>query len=292
MADQATYYFGRLNLMASYDDRSPFLMQGLHAREPVEVRKIRWAFFDVGEISGNDGVFAYGFLAKYRATTDEEVAREDIGALADTPIANLVVAKSRFFIHLDTGIIAFHGVQGQIDVDLFCNRFKRVFEHAYGRFFVAADIEMIQEDYKLLEVLSQFSSITRLRLSLHPSHGEQREQWKDVDDELRRKGVDNYSETLEAGRQSLSLRVQMDKNLIAKIAMAQDGYGRAQVKGRLHGRIKAVSSSDNPVNSSVPNNDRTLEELLAGLSPTFFHLFTRFAAQPRQQQAAAGTANA
>lgn len=284
MADQATYYFGRLNLMATYDDRRLFLMKGLHSREPSEVRRIRWAFFDVGEISGSDGVFAYGFLAKYRAVTDEEVAREDIGAIADTPISNLIVAKSRFFIHLDTGIIAFHGVQGQIDVDLFCNRFKRVFEHAYGRLFVAADIDMMQEEYKLLEVLSQFSSVTKLRLWLHPCHGEQREQWKDIDDELRRKGADNYSESLEAGRQSISLRIQMDKNLIAKIAMAQDGYGRAQVKGRLQGRIKTVSSSDNPVNASVPNNDRTLEELLASLNPTFFHLFSRFSAQPRQQQ--------
>jgi hypothetical protein len=279
MADQPIYLFGRLNLVAAYENyeaKRTLLLRGLHSKAEVEVRGVLWSFLDVGETTADDERFAYGYLVKYRRITEEEVARPDLGSIGDTPIENLIVAKARFFLHLQSGVIAFHPVGGQVEANAFCDRFKRVFENEFQGFFVAAEIQMIQEQYKIFEVLSEFETVTKVQLSLHPSNPNLSEMWKDIDKDLKNKGVDSYVEIYEAGKKSPTLNIVNDKNVRGKIAMAEDGYGKAAVTGKLRGKTKTVTTRDNPVSGQARNEQFTPREVLDDLLSVFRLIFSRF----------------
>jgi hypothetical protein len=279
MADQPTYLFGRLNLVAAYEDyeaKRKLVIRGLHSKTEVEIRNVLWSFLDVGETRDDDERYAFGYLVKYRRVTEEEVARPDLGSIGDTPVENLIVAKSRFFLHLQSGVIAFHPIGNQIEANVFCDRFKRVFEKEFEGFFIAAEIQIIQEQYKIFEVLSDFETVTKVQLSLHPSNPNLSEMWKDIDKDFKNKGVDSYTEIYEAGKKSPTLNIVNDKNVRGKIAMAEDGYGKAAVTGKLKGKTKTVTTRDNPVSAQARSEQFTAREVLDDLLSVFKLIFSRF----------------
>jgi hypothetical protein len=279
MAEQSTYFFGRLNLITAYDDyeeKHRLLLRGLRSKKEMEVRSVLWSFLEVGETTTDEEQFAYGHLAKYRPNTEEEVARPELGSIEDTPIRNLIIAKSRFFIHIQSGVIAFHAISGQIDAGVFCDRFKRVFENEFDRFFVSAEIQIIEEPYKLFEMLSKFEAVTKVQIALHPSNPSLSEMWRDIDKDFKAKGVDSYTEGYEAGRKSPALKIVDDKLVRGKIAMAEDGYGKASVTGVLNGKRKTVTTRDNPVSAQAANNEHSVSEVLDDLIATFKQIFNRF----------------
>lgn len=276
MPEQATYYFGRLNLIAPYEDKRKLLLSGLRSDKIIERRKMMWDFLDVGELGSENGAFLHGYLVKYRPLTEEEVARPDLGTIGDTTISNLVVAKSRFFLHIESGLIAFHPASGQIEIPQFCKMFPELFTNAFDNFFINAEIQIVQEQYKIFEVLPRFSEITRVYIALHPSNPNLADMWKEVDEDLKRIGADKYTETWEAGGKSATLKVVDDKPIRSKIAMAEDGYGEAELTGKLDGEQKKVSTRDNPVQAPAPSDDERPDVILDGLSAAFKKIFGRF----------------
>jgi hypothetical protein len=66
MAEQSVYYFGRLNIIAEYDNKRVFLLRGLRSKEALEKRNLAWDFLDIGETTNEDfGPFIYGFLVNW-----------------------------------------------------------------------------------------------------------------------------------------------------------------------------------------------------------------------------------
>lgn len=270
------YYFGRLNLIATYQDKREFLLRGLRTDKFVQHRNHVWGFFDIKELQSNQGFFIHGYLVKYKPEGEQEVAIPEKHSLGEVRVPNTVVAKSRFFLHVESGLIAYHPVGGQIEIDTFTERFVEIFHEALDKFFVNAEIQAIEERFQVLELMKKFRSISKVEIYLHPSNPNLAELWKNVDQRLKKIGVTNYKETYESDKRDVSLTVTDDEEIRSKIAMAEDGYGKGAVTGELEGETRTITTSDNPITAEASGDDEQPAKVLEELSKSLQNIFDRF----------------
>ncbi len=110
-------------------------------------------------------------------------------------VPNKIIAKSRFFIHVKSGLIAFNAL-ADIPKAVFFNRFVEIFKESYQNFMVEAVIYSIDEEYKFYETIKTFNTIEKIK-STHPSNPRFRHKWKDIDERMKRWNVANYSESFQ-----------------------------------------------------------------------------------------------
>src|SRR5215213_3899323 len=99
------FFFGRLNLNAMYSDKKAYLLEGLQAGRSLVSRGSAWGFFEIAEISVEDQAYIYGFLGKYKPLDEEEIAVPETSQIEDQSISNRIAAKSRFLLHVSSGLI-------------------------------------------------------------------------------------------------------------------------------------------------------------------------------------------
>lgn len=261
-AREIRFFFGRLNLIGRHhptvQEKKKFLLEAFTAEAVVERRGYRWIFLEAGEVEfGELGTFLHGYLGKYKAESEAEVVVEESHKIAYEQIQRLVSAKARFFLHVQSGLIAYHPVGREIDRRAFTDVFVRLFKEACKRFFVEAEISAVEDQYRILDEIKKFDIITSIEIKLHRANPRTAPKWEQVQARLDRLGVQTYSERFEAPRgptewdegkvEEEGLNVASDRSIRQKISMADDGYGRAVVKGRQNGERKQVSTSDNPI---------------------------------------------
>jgi hypothetical protein len=88
-------------------------------------------------------------------------------------------------------------------------------------------------------------------------------------------GAQSYSEKLDAGRNS-SLNIEGDRDIRAKIAMANDGYGRAVVTGTIDDSKKTVRTDRNPTSELAPDDSQPPARIIQALRAGFARIFDRF----------------
>jgi hypothetical protein len=265
-----------LNLIATYSNKEKFLFDGLNSSKYQEYWGSNWGFFDIASISSEFGPLIHGYLVKFKPETDEEVAIPETHKLSDEAIQNRVTAKSRFFLHIDSGLISYHPIQNKIENRTFCDRFAKLFELAYENFFVSVEIQAIVDNYKIFEELKKFKSIARVSIYLHPSNPSNREIWARTDERLKKLGATNYLEKYKANPENGGLNILDDDEVKSKISMADDGYGRADVTGEMDGVRKRISTKDNPITAPAPTDENPPELIVANLSATLKNIFSRF----------------
>jgi len=270
------YYFGRLNLIAVFDDKREFLFKALKTNRVLQYRGYNWGFFDIVELESELGNLFHGFLVKYKPEFSEEVANPNTHSLEDQEIDNFVVAKARFFLHIKSGIITYHPVGNIISRQTFVERFCKLFEFSLDNMFVNAEIQSIEEDYKIFEVIRSFKKIKRVHIYLHPSNPSNRDRWKRTDERLKNLGASSYYENYEADEEIGSLNVVEDEEINSKISMADDGYGKADVTGEVDGELTTVSTSDNPITTQAPNDEFEARNVLDKLVIKLKDIFDRF----------------
>ncbi len=276
---QIQYFFGRLNVIAPGRDKRKVLTDGLRQDTFKIKRKHQWGFFEVGiSDEGELGQFVHGFLVKFRPQTEEEVVIPETHRLDDATVANRVIAKSRFFLHLASSVIAFHPVGNLISREVFQHRFVELFQEALGQFFVSAEILSIDDPEQLLSSMRRFTHVQELSIYLHPSNPTNRDVWRRTDERLRRLKAGSYEETFEAAFQTGGLEITNDEEVIAKITMAEDGYGKATVTGELDGEQRTVSTHDNPITALAPADEEAPEVALARIATVVRRILERFTA--------------
>lgn len=270
------YYFGRLNLLIPGRDKKEALRAALASDAVLEVRGQRWGFYELREVKDGDEVFLSAYLVKYKPTDEEEIVVPESHKLSDQSIENRVTAKSRFFLSLNSGLVAFRTAGSQIPRGLFVTRFVQVLENAMGRFFMKVDFQFIEEEYKLVEELRLFSSVQRVSIYLHPSNPSSRDIWKKTDERMRQLNASGYFEKIDGDPGHGGLNVVDDEEIRQKIAMAEDGYGKVVVTGQKQGRVQTISTRDNPVSVFVLPYEDEADRLLPALREMFDELLKRF----------------
>lgn len=269
-----TYLFGRLNLIATYNDKQQYLLAGLSPAGNIESHGFEWGFFQVRTLQVAAGPFFHGVLVKYRPRSAEEVAVPSEHLLIDEEARNRVKAKSPFFLHVPSGVIAYRPITGQISPETFRSRFCTLFETAHDGLLVSAEIQSVQERLKLLEALTRFSFIQRISVALHPSNPRNSQRWKRTDERIKALRAVRYREEFEAKPGGPGLLIPPDDEVVDKIVMADDGYGQASATGRIDGHVKTITTSTNPVAAQVPVDDDPTR-ILRGLQPTLDDILRR-----------------
>jgi len=268
---------GRLNVVSSETDKRQLFSNALSSKAVLQVGRQRWGFYEFKGLEDLAGTFFTGYLVKYRPEDEEEVVVPEDHSLTENAIRNRVTAKSRFFLHVATSVIAYHSIAGQIPRNTFGTRFVQVFRNAMNEFFVEAEIEPIGNDDELLNLLKRFSEVHNVSISLHPSNPSSRDIWKDVDERIRKINATKYIEKYEIDPRKGSLNVASDADITSKISMAQDGYGQAQITGKLDGKEQTVTTQDNPIGVILTDyDDEHPEQILPELTETILSLITRF----------------
>jgi len=278
MADKPVLYvYGRLHINASYDDKRAYILQGLGTDAILRARGHVWQFIEIEELESDSEAFIHGYLVKYKPEFEQEVVVRETGKLSDTEIKNFVVAKSRFFLHIETGLIAYHREGNLITAEQFRHHFAELFMENHQRFFMHVEIETVDEQYHIRDELRRMTAVSRVKIALHPSNPHSTDAFKRIDDRLKRLGVDKYNETYDTKPEQVDgVDIISDEELLAKLLMAEDGLGTVRVSGRIDGKTKTISTRDRPVTQIAPGEDAPAKSVLENLMTTTRVLFKRF----------------
>jgi hypothetical protein len=272
------YFFGRLNLIPTQEPRRKIelVRDALSHNTTIERRGVVWGFYQVRELETSLGGVTHGYLVKYKPHTQEEIAVPETRELDEQTINNRVSAKARFFLHVSSGLIAYHSFGREIRRDTFCDRFAHLFEEALGNFFVDAEILTIDEQWRIFEVLRRFRRISKVSIYLHPANPDLTEVTRNIQNRLKKLEADVYIEKYEAAASKVGLNVVEDPEINSKISMAADGYGRAEVTGTIDGEELTVSTANNPVTAISGGDDVPAEAVFEHLTPTIRRVFSRY----------------
>jgi hypothetical protein len=274
---QVPYVFGRLNLIATYSNKRDFLLKGLRTGRVINVRDFGWGFAEIAELKDpQHGEFLTGLLVKYRPETKEEVFDPKTHKLGDEEIDNKVIAKARFFLHVESGLIAYRLIGAVISAEVFRARFKKIFEEAHENLLLDVEIQSIDERSQIFEAIRRFRTIERVVVALHPSNPSNSALWRATDEKLKKMEAGSYREQFDAKKGGTGLKIEGQEDLTGKITMAADGYGKAAVTGQVDGQRKTVSTQRQAVSALAPDDDEPTGTILKGLGPSMKEIFGRF----------------
>ena len=272
------YYFGRLNIISAYEEeKKSFLERGLNSGVLIPERNYTWGFFEVKSVL-EEGDFLSGFLVKYRPLDPEQFVNIETREIEEQEIRNRIRAKSRFFLHVTTGIIAYQSVS-EINEKAFRENFAKLLEASYDNLFIDAEIQSINQEESFFESIKRFDSVAKVSIYLHPSNPSSRNLWKRVDERFKNLSLESYTEIYKLKADRRNLDIEGDEEINSKLHMASDGYGKAKVRGKKDGEYETITTGDNPIEAEVENSVENAEppqEILKQILPTFRSLFNRF----------------
>lgn len=252
-----TYLCGRLNLIAgTTKNKRDYVLDSLKNGATVTHDNYEWGFFDVAPVQVDGHELVSGFLAKFIPTVEEEIVDKNQHCLSMTKVDDRVIAKSSFFHHIDSGLIAFQAVSGKITANQFRKRFCQVFSRANEDMLCDAEIQIVTDEADILKRIHQFKSVRLIRIHLHPSNPSSRHIWQAIDDDMRNLSVDDYKQEFKSNKPG-GMKVPADGDSTYKgILMANDGYGNAEIVGTsVEDRKLILSTEKIPVKTDIPPTD-------------------------------------
>ena len=245
----------------------------------VPARKYKWGFFKVETISLPEGEFICGFIAKYCLQEIKEYAIPENLEIEEREAEHRIEAKSRFFLHARTGMIAFKKVS-KVKSKTFILNFKKLLDIAFldSGLNNEAEIEIINKEKEFFESIRALDSFKRIQVKLHPSNPNHRRIWHKVDDRMQNLGIETINQTTTFEGNGRHIDIEADPDINAMLHMAGDGYGHAKVLGNRGGMTEIVSTEQSPVEAEVENqveNSGNNLEILNQIIPSFRSLFNR-----------------
>lgn len=278
-----TYHFGRLNLIPifnSYSEKIKYVGGTLRRNRTIQKRNHTWRFSQIGEFydgpESTENLYYFGFLVKYKGDTAEVVIPET-GEITDEAIENAVAAKSRFILHVISGLVAYRPVANLISEAQFRANFEELFEESNDRFFIDAEIQVVEDRFQVQEILKGITRVSKIQFYLHPSNPNMDDIWKDVRQDLVETHTKTYIETRETDPERTSGETILSNNqLLAKLLMSVDGYGETKVTGTYDGKTRQISTKNNPVTAQAPNDKSDVHEVFNAIRGVVSDIFARF----------------
>lgn len=271
MIGEMMVLFGRLNLIAHYDDKGEYLLNSLQADKQINKREFDWGFFDITEFKYEDQKYIAGNLIKYKSVLTEEFVDRLTRKTTNTPLNDRVVAKAKFVLHIKSGLIAYHTINNYITHQQFQKFFAELIEAANDYLLVNAEIQTINEQNEILEAIKKFEIINRLTIYLHPSNPRFSDRWKKVDKKLKAMSAHSYRVIYQT---QSNLNIEADEDAMSEIYMAVDGYGKATVHGMKNGKRAIASTVNASMKQSIPFSEDP-KEILGNVIYKFREIWDR-----------------
>jgi hypothetical protein len=276
--NELSYFVGRVNLMPTRPEKNAkreLFSSALNSGVTIKKAQFEWAFLDVQEIVFENSWFFTGFLVKFKPESSSEVASLQTKTLEKAAAMNLVEAKARFFVDVETGIIFYHPSLPKIRRDGFETKFEQLFEEGLGKFFVDIEIDPIKERFSIIEELPKFDVITLVDITLRPSNPDNSDLWEDEDKKLKKWNAKCRRDKLYGSEENGGLNIKDDPEIRRKLFMAEDGYGDALIGGKKNGKRKRVSSRDAQIQVVAPNDESDANLVLLALTEVMRSLVQR-----------------
>ncbi|MGD0753186.1 MAG: hypothetical protein ABSA23_17495 [Anaerolineales bacterium] len=202
-AQTQTYFFGRINIISNFSDKKQLFFQAFSANKFHMKGEYKYGFFAVEEMESD---FSYGLLVKYKPMLEGETVDEKIHQIKEGGLPDGVVAKSDFFLHIPSSVIAYRPITNKVSPGQFRDTFGKLIELGHERFFVSAKFESIDEEIRIEEALKKFDHIYMVTFDIHPTNPSNRDTYKSLDEKLKRLNADKMKETLESKQEDLIYR--------------------------------------------------------------------------------------
>lgn len=280
---EAKYLFARLNIVyyqANLFDgalpKSELIDQALKEAGPLQFSSYLWEILNFQKLSNGQGDFVTGTLAKFRDVGQTPVADREAHVSTYQQVNNQIGAESRFFLHVASGLLIYHPISGEIDNSVFRNRFLSLFHKGLGD-QVKAEISTIDDRFQVLKEFETFDAITKITIDLVPSNPHFAPEWQPTDERMKRLRLARLKEEYIVKSDDLGNELKADSDIKAKISMAEDGYGRATVKGTKEGKVKSIRTQDLPVFAKVwQSSDTPPATVLEHVAGKITEIFSRF----------------
>lgn len=269
-----TYYFARLNLIGSWDNRRAILFSALTSKVTETRRSFRYGFFDAEDIETAEGVFAFGHMVKYKPVLEGEIVDEQRREVVEGGLPMGVVAKSEFLLHYSSSLIAYRPISNRLSQRQFRLVFASLIEAAHHDFFIGVELQPIVEEFQIIEAIRKFSRIYRISVDLHPSNPSNRDLWRHIDQRLKDLNAAKIKETIISEEGGINQEKLQDDDVMNELIMASDGYGFGAVEGEIEGRKVTITTADSPVQQEVIATDDP-EDLLDQLRSAFRRIMRR-----------------
>jgi hypothetical protein len=276
--NELMYYLGQVNLIPTQPNlaqKSELFRKALGAAVSFTRARFEWTFLNVAEFNVGGRDYFSGFLVKFTPESREEFAKLDTRTLQIAVARDLVEAKARFFVEVETGVIFYHPARPDIQRGTFETRFCRLFAEGLGKFFIDIQIDPIREQFSIVQELQRFEMILEVDMTLRPSNPDHSEYWAGLDEKLKKRRASSMRERIFGSELNGGLNVRDDAEILSGFYMAEDGYGEASIRGRRQGKTRRISSRDAQVKHSGPNDEQDPEVVLGTLLERFSEVLKR-----------------
>lgn len=250
-ANEIQFYFARLHIIGIITSKYDYLQNTFKKGKIYTKRNCEWGFFNINELENENLKIIFGQLVKFKEEKDEDIVDTVNRKLSKTMIENRVIATSIFFIHPDSGIVAYHPIEGKIGYKQFIEIFPQLIIYNNDNMFIEADMDFINSEISISEAIESFDKIFTLIISLKPSNPSSRSIWKRTDDKLHNMEAEYYKQIYKSKK---GLILKPNGEPYGDIIMASDGYGRATLKG-IKNNEEFIVSTDR-----MPMTAKTLED--------------------------------
>lgn len=281
------YFFGRLNLLPvhEYEIKKKRLFEGFSSGYQLADHGVFWKFFQIELVQTVFGEVIHGSFGKFRNQIFEVKQGKNDIALAE--VDDRIIGRSPFYLHLKSGLIAYHPIPNVIPPELFRTRFSQVLDHGVGAFF-ESELDNVVDEETIEQAIRRFNKIIKVRTTLHPSNPSFRAEWKDLDTRIKNLRATRYKEEYEAPRdpELPGLNIESDLDFRKKLLMAEDGYGEMYVLGSIGGIERSVTTKRGVIKAFAPGKEEQPKFVLEQLREIFERIMSRFShsAEPSSER--------
>ncbi len=255
---ETTFYIGRLNIIYSRNiDKKTFLLNSFNQNVYLTRYKFEWVFLETETSRFQSNDFILGYLVKNQPRRQDEQVDREKKRLRPIEWSDMAIAKSKFILHVHSGLIAYNPRPKHIPEKSFRNAFAYLIEKANEDFLVRANIELLTVAHDFLKRLKSLDCIHNIKITLHPSNPNINPVWKQIDRDLKEMSANKAKVEYQG-----DLRVQEDSRVRSEIQMTMDGYGKTDVKGLRNHKVEKISTENTPntVNAFLEENTTTIEK--------------------------------
>lgn len=269
------YLFGRVIAYGRTESKSELLRTLLTSQAELIPKSgdFGWGIFEVKFLEDEGRDFATGFLTKFSLEEATERVDRSTHTFTVEELRDQAIAKARFFLHLPSGLIAYHRGGSHIRDTRFRSVFARLLEEAHSNMFIEALVTPIMEPGDFFRKLQEFEEVATVRFTLHPTNPNFRPEYRKLDAKMKRIRADSYTEEYKAAPNE-SLQTE-DPHISAGLTMASDGYGSGVVKGQSDGEEREIRTGDSPTTTAIPLTEDDPVSILERLRSAFDRIRNR-----------------
>jgi len=266
---KTVYKFGRLHMIGFFteiEQKKDFVIKCLY--NPFKISSVKGNMWNIINVNK---VYKYfvGYMVKYSDSSQEEIVDETENTLQTTNINKKVNEKYPFVMNIEDFVIAYTENQNSDFKNTFCD----ILNNTSTKFSIANfEISEISDNKKFFDEIGRAEFVNKIKIELQPSNPKFKELWKEVDEDLRKAGIQKLKEQYEGE----NIKVEEHSNLSKKLYMASDGYGIGEAICLIDGDEVKISTNNNQLTKDVNFNKDEVMNAVNELDIVFENIKNRY----------------